>query len=212
MSGPKANLARAIHEAADLLVGRGHSDDAIAEAMALIDQANETLGQGKVLPKEHRVLVFASEMVNDLGAKVPKDGEFFEAFSLSPFSGQDNPLRPTHMRYQRVGDEVHAEMIAGVAFEGATDRSHGGLTAAVFDDLMGALQRVVGHCGYTRSLEVVYTGRVPIDETVYFVARLDSFDDKTFTMTAEATHDSKVVATSKAVFTAVDFARMAEGG
>lgn len=211
MTTPRASLARALHEAADLVVGRGHSDAALAEASVLIDKANEVLRQGDVLGKEHRVIVFASEMVNELGAKAPADGEIFEAFTLSPFSGAENPLRPAHMQYQRVGDEVHAEMIAGVAFEGATDRSHGGLTAAVFDDLMGALQRIVGHCGYTRTLEVSYRGRVPVDEKVHFVARLESFDDKTFTMTGEATYDGAIVATARAVFTAVDFKRMAEG-
>ena len=160
----------------------------------------------------HRVLVFASEMVGTFGAEIPDDGEVFDAFALSPFSGTENPLRPTHLRYERVGDEIHAEMIAGLAYEGATDRCHGGLTAAVFDDLMGALQRIVGHYGYTRTLEVVYLGRVPVDDTVNFIARLESVDERTFTMTGEAIHDGETVATSTAVFSSVDFERLTADG
>ena len=142
MSTPKASLARALHEAADLLVGHGHNDDALTEALRLVEELTETLRDGEKLSKEHRVLVFASEMVGTFGAEIPDDGAVFDAFALSPFSGTENPLRPTHLQYQRVGDEIHAEVVAGVAYEGATDRSHGGLTAAVFDDLMGALQRI----------------------------------------------------------------------
>ena len=47
---------------------------------------------------------------------------------------------------------------------------------------MGALQRIVGHYGYTQSLEVVYLGRVPIDDTVTFIARLESVEEQTFTL------------------------------
>ena len=212
MSTPKASLARALHEAADLLVGHGHSDEALTEALRLVEELTETLRDGEKLSKEHRVLVFASEMVGNFGAEIPDDGEVFDAFALSPFSGAENPLRPTHLKYERVGDEIHAEMVAGVAYEGATDRSHGGLTAAVFDDLMGALQRIVGHYGYTQSLEVVYLGRVPIDDTVTFIARLESVEEQTFTMTAEATYDGEVVATSTGIFTALDFERLTADG
>lgn len=211
MSTPKAALARALHDAADHVVGRDQSDEAISEALALVQRVNEVLGRAAKLTKEHRVLVFASEMVGEFGAAVPQDGESFSAFALSPFSGAENPLRPSHLEYRRVGDEVHAEMIAGVAYEGATDRSHGGLTAAVFDDMMGALQRVVSQAGYTRTLEVSYFGRVPIDDTVYFSARLASTTERSFTIEADASYGGETVATATGVFTSVDFQQLAEG-
>lgn len=210
MTSSKAELARALHASADLLVGRGLDDAAIAQALGLIEEANAILATGEELSAQHRVLVFASEMVADLGAAIPEDGAFFDAFSLSPFSGKENPLRPTELKYQRVGQEVHAEMIAGVAYEGATDRSHGGLTAAVFDDVMGALQRIVGHHGYTRTLNVSYLGRVPIDEPVTFVARLETVEERTFTLSADATFAGEKVATASAVFTKVDFAEFTD--
>lgn len=211
MSSAAADLARALHHAADLLVGRGHEEQALEDARRLVEAANELLSQGEELTPEHRVLVFATEMVAELGAPVPPKGEYFDAFSLSPFSGASNALRPKEITYQRVGDEVRAEMVAGIAYEGATGRAHGGLLAAVFDDLMGALQRIIGHHGFTRTLDVSYLGPVPIDEPVIFVARLESVQERTFTLTSEVTHNGEVVATAEAVFTKVDFSRLERG-
>lgn len=211
MSTPMSDLARALHHSADLLIARGHGAEALNEALRHVQAANLLLEHGDVLTPEHRVLVFASEMVATLGATVPADGEHFTAFNRSPFSGPENALSPTSVTYQRVANEVHAEVTIGAAYEGATGRSHGGLTAAIFDDLMGAAQRVVGCHGYTRTLEVTYLGRVPFDEAVSFVARLESDDERTFTMSSEAIFDGEPVATATAVFTKVDFERLAEG-
>lgn len=204
-----SDLARALHHSADLLIAKGHGPAAVEEALQLVQAANEVLERGDVLTTEHRGLVFASEMVGALGAPVPKDGERFAAFDRSPFSGAENPLSPTRVEYQRVGDEVHAQVIVGAAYEGATDRSHGGLTAAIFDDLMGSLQRIIGRYGFTRTLEVNYLGRVPIDDVIQYAARLDSEDDRTFTLSSEATYDDEIVATAIAVFTKADFERLA---
>ena len=205
MTQPQFELARAIHSAADLLVGKPHDEKDLREALSLIEAANALLDGGEDLTLEHRALVFASEMVEEFGADVPADGVPFDAFALSPFSGAHNALRPQELVYRRKGEEIHAEMIAGRAYEGAPDRVHGGLTAAVFDDVMGALQRVVHHYGYTRTLHVSYLGRVPIDEPVHFVARLTEFDQRTFTMTAEASYAGEKVAAAKAIFTEIDF-------
>ena len=207
---PRSELARAVHHTADLVVGRSHADEDLDEARHLIEAANALLRKGEEFSIEHRGLVFASEMVESLGAQVPAEGVYFDAFAQSAFSGVDNPLRPAELTYQRVGDELHAEMVAGIAYEGATDRVHGGLTAAVFDDAMGALQRIVGHYGYTKTLNVSYLGRLPIDETVTFIARLSDADERTFTMIADAIYADEKVATASAVFTEVDFERLPE--
>ena len=63
MSSTAADLARALHHAADLLVGRGHEEQALEDARRLVEAANELLIQGEELTPEHRVLVFATEMV-----------------------------------------------------------------------------------------------------------------------------------------------------
>lgn len=201
MSPNTSDLARKLHECAELLPNADHDTEVLEAVHGLLDQVSGLLAQTEPHTVEHRALLFASEMVVQFGARVPDDGEAFEAFSRSPYSGSHSALRPRELTYIRRGDEVHAEMVTGMAYEGAPDRAHGGLTAAVFDDLMGALQRVIGRYGYTKTLEVSYHARLPIDEQVHFVARLESADGGHFTVTSDAHHGDTLVASAVGVFT-----------
>ena len=184
-----------------MLVSRSHHPEALDHAQALVVAANEILVQGTERPVEDRLVEFASQMVVPMGAPVIQDGEFFSCFRDSPYSGADNAVSPTSVTYQRVGDEVHAEVLLGPSFEGAPGRAHGGATAAMFDDVMGAIQRVSGLSGYTKTLEVEYLGPLPTTETVQFRAFIVNEDESSFTVGAEAIHDSRTVAKSQAVFT-----------
>ncbi len=206
---PKAQLAAAIHAGADLLNSRTVEPQILDEARSLVEQANSLLAAGVARTEEERLLDFASQMVVPLGAPIVEDGTVFEAFLASPFSGKHNALRPTSVSYRSVDGEVHGEVLVGPAFEGAPGRAHGGLTAAIFDDLMGAMQRVTGLSGYTLTLEVTYLAKLPIDEIVMFRAWQVESTDKTFTVDGEAVHDGTTVATARGVFTAMPAERFA---
>ena len=201
MADEKTSLATAIHRACDLLVERSHYAEAMSHAQALIEAANEILDQGTVRCVEDRLAEFAAQMVVPLGAPIIADGAVFPSFRDSPYSGAENAARPKSVQYQRVGDEVHAEVLLGPSFEGAPGRAHGGTTAAVFDDVMGATQRVTGLSGYTKTLHVTYLGPLPTDEAVQFRAFVVEEDESTFSVDAEALHHSHVVATARGIFT-----------
>ncbi len=195
--------ATAVHTAADLLNSRNVSTEDLAAATALLEQANALLTNGEIRTEQERGFEFASQMVVAMGAPVVEDGAYFEAFAASPYSGKHNAMRPTEVSYKRIGDELHAEVLVGAALEGAPGRAHGGLTAAVFDDAMGALQRVTGLSGYTRTLDVKYRAKLPVDETVTFRIWLADQDDRTFTTDGEATLNGKTLATARGVFTLI---------
>jgi len=61
------------------------------------------------------------------------------------------PANPTSVDIttERVGDEAVATVRFGAAFEGAPGRVHGGLAAAVFDDLTGYALAIVQEPGFT---------------------------------------------------------------
>lgn len=203
MTESKTRLAEAIHASADLMASRSVAAEVLDQASALVEQANQLLATGEVRTEEDRLREFASQMIVPMGAPVIEEGARFEAFTASPYSGKHNPMRPTSVSYRRVGDEIHADVMVGPALEGAPGRAHGGLTAAIFDDVMGAMQRIIGLSGYTRSLEVTYLGKIPIDETVKFCAQLTDQDEHTFTIEAQAIFDDKDVATARGVFTSM---------
>lgn len=201
MSDSKTHVATAIHRAADLLNSRAIAAETLDAARTLIEQANELLTTGEPRSEEDRLLDFASQMIVPMGAPIIEDGARFEAFLASPYSGKHNAMRPTLVTYVRVGDEVHADVLIGPALEGAPGRAHGGVTAGIFDDLMGAMQRVTGLSGYTRTLDVTYLAKLPIDEVVQFKARLHDQDERTFTIEAEALLAEKPIASACGVFT-----------
>lgn len=211
MPSEQARLASALHAAADLLIEHKNTPEVLEEAAGLADQINELLKQGEPHSLEERGMLFASDMIALFGGVVPDEGGEFEAFRNSPYSGSQNALRPKSVVYRRVGDEVHADVLLGTALEGAPGRAHGGATAAVFDDAMGSVQRVVDKYGYTRTLEVTYRAPLPTDELVQFRCRLVSSTDRTFTMEGEAVHNDTTVATAVAVFTAMTLDRLADG-
>lgn len=203
MSDEKAQLAAAIHRACDLLIEHSHHREALNHALAFLDSVNEILAQGTERTVEERLTEFASQMVVPSGAPVVEEGMVFSSFADSPYSGTENAVTPTSVQYRRVGNEVHGDVLLGPSFEGAPGRAHGGTTAAVFDDLMGALQRVTGFSGYTKTLEVDYLGPVPTNDTVHFHTSVIAHDETTFTVEAEATYNSRTVATARAVFTSI---------
>ncbi len=207
MTNPKSRIANAVRASADLLVERESDPDTLFAAAELIEQANALLAKGVEKGLEVRAELFASEMIEQFGATVPQDGDEFMAFSVSPYSGHHNGLRPKSISYRRVGDEVVAAVVLGTALEGAPGRAHGGATAAVFDDLMGAMQRVVDQYGYTRTLDVTYRGPVPVDEVVEFSCRLTEATRRSFTFEAQAEHGSRIVATARGVFTSMEIAQ-----
>lgn len=210
MSEAKAKLATAVHTAADLINARDHTDAQLTEARKLIEQANDLLAAAAERTLDSRLERFSSQMVVPMGAPVIEDGEYFSAFTASPYSGVENALRPTSVRYRRVGEEVHAEVLLGPALEGAPGRAHGGATAAMFDDVMGAIQRVSGLSGYTKTLDVSYLGPMPVTEVAHFRAFVAEQTERSFTVDAEARHDGQIVATARGVFTLMTADRFVE--
>ena len=88
-------------------------------------------------------------------------------FPYSPLVGPLNPISPpATMTRVAVGDgfEVHGEVTFQAAFNGPPDCVHGGMIAALFDELLGCACVVNGVGGYTGTLTVVYRTPTPLGE------------------------------------------------
>ncbi len=88
-----------------------------------------------------------------------------EFFPYSPLVGQLNPISPP-ARMRRVAADEHFEIRGEVtfasAFNGPPDCVHGGVIAALFDELLGSTCVVNGIGGYTGTLTVVYRTPTPL--------------------------------------------------
>jgi acyl-coenzyme A thioesterase PaaI-like protein len=113
----------------------------------------------------------------------------------------------------RHGDEIEAFVTLRAAHEGPPGRSHGGIVAALFDDVFGYVLGVYRLPAFTGELSIRYVGATPLHRRLACRVRLAERAGRKLLMTGELTDvgTGQVTATATATFIAVDpetFARM----
>lgn len=136
------------------------------------------------------------------------DGAVVAHFEDCFVSGSWNPMG-IGMEVRREGDEAVASVTLGAAFEGAPGRSHGGIVAAIFDDVLGYLLRFLQQPAYTGELTIRYLAPTPIHEPLQFRARVEQVDGRKIDTVADAytlgPDDQRThVATATARFIAIE--------
>src|SRR4051812_33700298 len=116
----------------------------------------------------------------------PPEGSPIGTFPDCVVSGDANPMG-LDIQFFRDGDEAVSRAVLGPAFEGAPNRAHGGVVAAVFDDLMGFVLTIHESPAYTAELTVRYRRPTPVGEEIEFRARLMSRTGRRLHIEAEAT-------------------------
>jgi acyl-coenzyme A thioesterase PaaI-like protein len=139
----------------------------------------------------------------------PMDGDSVGTFPDCVVSGDANPMG-AGVKFQREGEEAVCRTVLGSAFEGAPNRVHGGMVAAVFDDLMGFVLHIIATPAYTGELTVRYLAPTPVRTELEFRARLRERDGRKLFIDAEASAGGAVVATASGLFVAIDPARFAQ--
>ncbi|MCZ7536947.1 MAG: PaaI family thioesterase [Acidimicrobiia bacterium] len=120
------------------------------------------------------------------------------------------PANPTAIPFdlRREGDSVVTSVELGPAQEGAPGRAHGGVIAAIFDDLTGVIPVMLGSMSVTGRLTIHYRSPVPVETPVEFGAWLHHRDGRKLEVHAEARHGEAVLATAEALFVTIDFSRI----
>ncbi|MEM7410583.1 MAG: PaaI family thioesterase [Myxococcota bacterium] len=102
-------------------------------------------------------------------------GETLEQyFPYSPLIGPRNPLAPPAEFTVRDG-RIHGRVRFGAAYIGPPTCVHGGVIAALFDELLGSVNVANQVGGMTGTLRVIYRSPTPIDTEL----RLESWVDRT---------------------------------
>lgn len=131
------------------------------------------------------------------------DGARVVHFDECFVSGPWNPLGIA-IEVHREGDEAVADVVLGPAFEGAPGRSHGGIVAAVFDDVLGYLLTLHGVPAFTGELAVRYQAPTPIGQPFTVRARLTGRDGRKLYAAGEAVADAVTVASATATFVTIE--------
>lgn len=201
-------------------------DDARAQAAAALRRLGHALMGHEAAPELlERVAAAATRVASDLEAEPPRqrdllelkrrmfdvevgEGERVVHFDECFVSGPWNPMGIA-MDVRREGDEAVAEVELGPAFEGAPGRSHGGIVAALFDDVLGYLLTLMRQPGFTGELTVRYLAPTPIGQRLQLRAHVTRREGRKIWMAATASAvGGDPVATATALFITVDTARI----
>ena len=198
---PRARAAAALRRLGHALMSHEADEDLLDRVARAADQVATDVESGP--PRRRDPLRLKQQMFE---VDIP-DGATFVHFDECFVSGPWNPLGIA-IEVHREGDEAVADVTLGAAFEGAPGRSHGGIVAAIFDDVLGYLLTLHRTPAFTGELRVRYLAATPIGQPLTIRGRLLERDGRKLYTAAEASADGEVVASAEATFVTIDPSRL----
>ncbi|NRA09281.1 MAG: PaaI family thioesterase [Myxococcales bacterium] len=191
-------LAEELRELAASLTRLEVSEDDVREALALARSMAAHL-RG---PERQRWYEQVESPVPDFDAP--------SAFHiLSPVSGLMNPVAPPLVveRTQRPDGQpaVLGRTRLSSSYEGPPHGVHGGIVAALFDEVLGAAQGLAPPPGVTAKLEVRYRHLTPVDEDLRVEGWIVEQRDRRVFAEATCHAGETLTASATALFLRVDF-------
>ena len=147
------------------------------------------------------------------------DREPADFFPYSPIIGRRNPIAPpVRMWKQHLAEgsgahgafEVLGEATLRAAYNGPPGSVHGGVVAAVFDELLGCAAVVNEVAGFTGTLTVVYRSPTPLDEPLTMRAWIDRVEGRKTFARGELHHAGTLCAEADGIFIRFDPAAFSE--
>jgi acyl-coenzyme A thioesterase PaaI-like protein len=194
--GPRERAAAALRRLGHAVVGHECDPEVLEQVAIRADRiaAEVELGTPRSRPVE--------QMKRRLWETPPPDGGHMSHFPECVVSGKANPMGIA-MDVRREGEEAVAMVRLGPAFEGAPKRAHGGVTAAVFDDVMGYVLVLLRTPAYTGELTVRYHAPVPVREQLSVRARLLRREGRKLWMASEMTCGDELLCEAEGLFIAI---------
>lgn len=127
------------------------------------------------------------------------DGAALFCFTDCMVAGPANPLS-AGAHGHRDGDEAVLEVRLEPGFEGLPGRSHGGILASLFDEVMGYALYMDAVPAFTAWLRVDYRAPVPVEQPLEFRARVRERAGRKCFLSAVARFDGQIVAEAEALF------------
>ena len=196
LADARAAAGRAIRDLGHAIVGHHAPLSAIERRASTLDDLTTEITTGE---RRDRAQV---RREGDWGTEVA-DGETMTSYDERPVSGRSSPWG-LDVHVWRDGAEAVADLTLRSAHEGAPGRSHGGIVAALFDDIYGFVLTFLHQPAFTGELTVRYEAGVPIGVPLQCRVRLVEREGRKLRMAGELRDGSRVVARSSAIFIAID--------
>lgn len=170
-------------------------DDALAAATAHLQQAMDVLSPHLRHGEGWSTISIASDtpglgwLEEDLTACMP----------YSPISGKRNPVAAP-LRMWREGKEVRGEAVFSPTYAGPPNSVHGGIIAAVFDELLSMANVINGVAGFTGTLTIRYHRHTPLNTPVELWACNERNSGRKQFSRGEFRVDGEVTASAEGLF------------
>ena len=117
----------------------------------------------------------------------------------SPVSGKHNPVAPP-IRLWRDGNEVRGEVVFWPTYAGPPNSVHGGIIAAVFDEILAMANVISGNAGFTGTLNIRYHAPTPLNKPVQLWGANVKTEDRKQISRGERHVDGKLTASAEGLF------------
>jgi acyl-coenzyme A thioesterase PaaI-like protein len=184
------------HEFVGRVLDEAQLERLSSDLRALLDEVREAPARVRELSRE-RFEEFAVPIPTNDGA-----GER-QLFTDSIVTGVANPMG-INAQLWRDGDGACMQVTLGKAFEGAPGRAHGGVVAAMLDEVMGSVNAMHGEFAYTAQLDITYHAPTPVGEPILARAWLARQDDRKRYVEATMFADDLQIASAKGLFITID--------
>ncbi len=198
-----ARAAAAARKLNRTLAARQLDDSAAARLADTLEDALDRIGQTPPRSKLDDMLSrpYLREIYQDKLFPLPLDvGDEIE---FDPFSLAGGALHPASLDlkfYKETDDSVTGVCWVDPAFAGPPERTHGGVMAMVFDELMGALNRMRGHKGFTAWLRADYRAATPLEVLLALRAWVHSIERRKITLRATCHAGDKLTCEAEGLF------------
>jgi uncharacterized protein (TIGR00369 family) len=181
-------------------VGRALSDE---QLRTLNTELRPLLARAREAPP--RVRELSRDRLEEFTLTIPTFDEIGERqlFSDSFVAGAANPMGLAAQLW-RDGDVACMQVTLGKAFEGAPGRAHGGVVAALLDEVMGLMNVIHGAMALTAQLDITYLAPTPVGEPIIARAWLARQDNRKQFVEATLHASDLLVASAKALFISID--------
>jgi acyl-coenzyme A thioesterase PaaI-like protein len=171
-------------------------EEALAEATHHIQQAMDALRPWLRQGEGWSTISIASDSSN----MAWREDDLTSVMPYSPVSGKRNAIAPPIRMWKVGSNEVRGEVIFSPTYAGPPDAVHGGIIAAVFDEILAMANVISGNAGFTGTLTIRYLNKTPLNTPIELWGMSEKQDARKQFSRGEMRVNGKVTATAEGLF------------
>ena len=171
-------------------------DEVLAEATRHIQQALAELTPWLQQGEGWSTVSIGTDMSNI----VWRDDDITSVMPYSPVSGKRNAIALPMKLWKASSNEVHGEAIFSPTYAGPPNAVHGGIVAAVFDEILAMANVISGNAGFTGTLTIKYHDKTPLNTPIELRGVNIRSDGRKQFSRGEMRVNGKVTATAEGLF------------